>query len=104
MKIIKYLIILKAFSSVVFAGINNYTYLDKIDEWIIERKIGKKFEEIRCRAYLPGYGTWFSERIHIDKEDNIVIPPELLSNIDESKLDTRKVKIALSRCRNDFFY
>ena len=83
-----------AFGSSVFQP------LDRVEGWLIERRLDEMQNPI-CRAYVPGSGTWFSARVHMDENDGIVVPAGL-QRPDESRLDA--VRDALRRCRESILY
>ncbi len=86
------------------AGLNDFTKLDKIEDWIIERKFDASSDEILCRASKIGYGTWFGARIRLDKNGNLVVPRDLSKEPKPSLLLLGRVKEALRRCRSGFVY
>ena len=88
----------------VDAGLDKYTYLDKIDNWIIERKVISKNKAIFCRASILDSGTWFGSRIRLDKDGDIIYPMEALKEITPSKQTISSVKKALKACRAGFIY
>ena len=57
----------------VHAGLNKFTYLDKVDEWVIERKFDSEKNTISCRASIPAQGSWFGARVRMDKNNDIAI-------------------------------
>ena len=86
------------------AGLDKYSYLDKVDDWIIERKIDSNTNQVFCRASLPKYGTWFSSRIRLDKNDELVIPYNLLGFDLEAPKIIKDIKSALKACRKGVLY
>ena len=74
--------------------------LDRVEGWLIERRLDDNQDPI-CRASVPGAGTWFSARVHLDGDDAVVVPPGL-EPPDESALDA--VREALRRCRASVLY
>ena len=61
---------------------------------------GRKTGSI-CRASVPGPGTWFSARVHLDAEDVMVVPAGL-QRPDETMLEA--VRDSLRRCRDSVLY
>ncbi|WP_115023461.1 hypothetical protein [Synechococcus sp. UW69] len=74
--------------------------LDRVDGWLIERRLDERQEPI-CRASVPGPGTWFSARVRLDPDDLIVVPAGL-QRPDEAALIA--VREALQRCRDSVLY
>ena len=74
--------------------------LDRVEGWLIERRLDENQDPI-CRASVPGPGTWFSARVHLDADDVMVVPSGL-RRPDETRLET--VRDALQRCRASVFY
>ena len=74
--------------------------LDRVEGWLIERRLDESQDPI-CRASVPGAGTWFSARVHLDGDDAVVVPAGL-EPPDESALDA--VRDALRRCRASVLY
>ena len=74
--------------------------LDRVEGWLIERRLDDKQDPI-CRASVPGPGTWFSARVHLDTDDVMVVP-DGLHRPDETGLEA--VRDALRRCRASVLY
>lgn len=74
--------------------------LDRVEGWLIERRLDDKQDPI-CRASVPGPGTWFSARVHLDLDDVMVVPAGL-HRPDETGLEA--VRDALRRCRANLLY
>ena len=87
-------------SARVYAAYGDFTDLDQVEDWKIERKISVD-GEIKCRAYLPSGGTWFGANIHLDRSNHLVLP-----NGQELKSTTSIEKVInhLARCREDLLY
>ena len=89
----------------VHAGLNNFTDLIFVEEWLIERKVDLVSDETKCRASIPSHATWFGSRIRLGPNDELIKPiwvsvkPDLLH---ESKL--AKVKELLDDCRSGFIF
>ena len=86
-------------SSVAFAS-TAFQPLDRVEGWFIERRLDENQDPI-CRASLPGPGTWFSARVHLDADDVMVVPPGL-QRPDETVLEA--VSDSLQRCRDSVLY
>ena len=74
--------------------------LDRVEGWLIERRLDANQDPI-CRAFVPGPGTWFSARVHLDADDVMVVPAGL-HRPDETSLEA--VRDALRRCRASILY
>ena len=74
--------------------------LDRVESWLIERRLDENQDPI-CRASVPGPGTWFSARVHLDADDVMVVPAGL-QRPDETKLEA--VRDSLRRCRDSVLY
>ena len=74
--------------------------LDRVEGWLIERRLDANQDPI-CRASVPGPGTWFSARVHLDADDVMVVPAGL-HRPDETRLEA--VRDALRRCRASVLY
>ena len=93
------LLFLSLISPVAF-GSTAFQPLDRVEGWLIERRLNDSQEPI-CRASLPGRGTWFSARVRLDADD-VVLVPAGLERPDETALDA--VREALRRCRASVLY
>ncbi len=91
-------------SEAAHAGLDKYTYLDKIENWTIERKVDSKSKDIFCRASIFDNGTWFGSRIRLNKDDEIIYPMEVLKKTTPSKQTITTLKKALKACRAGFIY
>ncbi len=88
----------------VQAGLNKYTPLDRIEGWIIERKIESSSGMISCRASFVSHGTWFGSRMRLDKSDKLIIPTNLIDYKIPNRKLLQRLKISLIECRKDFVY
>ena len=79
---------------------DDFKPLDRIDGWLIERRLDSDQKPI-CRASVEGGGTWFSARVRINARDAVVIPEGLVSP-DPQTVDA--VREALRRCRESLLY
>ena len=89
----------------IHAGLNNFTDLIFVDEWLIERKVDLTINEIKCRASIPSHANWFGARVRLGSNDELIKPIWISTKADqlhESKLD--KVKEMLDNCRSDFLF
>jgi len=92
------IILLILISSSVLA--QGFQTLDRVDGRLIERKLGEQQNPI-CRASVPGGGSWFSARVHLNAKDEMVTP-QGLNPPNQQSLD--RVKKALKRCRSSPLY
>ena len=89
----------------VQAGLNNFTDLIFIEEWLIERKVDLTTNETKCRASIPAHANWFGARIRLGS-NNELIKPIWISAKKEQLLDSKlvKVKELLDECRSGFLF
>lgn len=74
--------------------------IDRVNGWLIERKLDSDQHQI-CRASVPGGGSWFSARVHLDRKDALVVPSGLPAPTKESVDSARE---ALRVCRSSLLY
>ena len=89
----------------VEAGLNKFTDLILVEEWLIERKIDLTFEEIECRASIPSHANWFGARVRLGPNNELIKPIWITlkaNQLLESKL--AKVRELLYNCRSDFLF
>ena len=82
------------------ATAQGFQKLDSTHGWLIERKLSEQMKPI-CRASFIGPATWFSARVHLNRNNELVIPEGLKSPSNESvdaALD------ALRLCRSGLLY
>ena len=82
------------------AGIDNFTNLIFVDEWLIERKVDSSTNEIKCRASIPFHANWYGARVRLGPTNELIKPPwiSVKGNVLlDSKLD--KIKVLLGDCR-----
>ncbi len=92
-------------SPLVQAGLNHFTEIDSFGRWTIEQKFNPEDNKIECRASMKGYGTWFGERIRLDKNGEVIIPKDLLyEKKDEISLYLNEVRNSLSNCASGLLY
>ena len=84
----------------VASALTAFQPLDRVEGWLIERRLDENQDPI-CRASMPGPGTWFSARVHLDADDVMVVPAGL-RRPDETRLEA--VRDALQRCRASVLY
>ena len=78
----------------------SFQELDRVDGWLIERKLSNEQEPI-CRASMMNGGSWFSARVHLDRNDRLVVPDGLQASEQES---VDAVREALRLCRSGLLY
>ena len=89
----------------VNAGLNNFTNLIYVEEWLIERKIDLTNNEIKCRASIPSHANWFGSRVRLGLDNELIIPIWIFLREDQlinSKL--AKVRELLDGCRAGFLF
>ena len=74
--------------------------LDSTHGWLIERKLSEQQEPI-CRASVTGGGTWFSARVHLNPNNELVIPEGLTV---PTKTSVNAAIEALRLCRPSLLY
>ena len=84
----------------VASALTAFQPLARVEGWWIERRLAETQDPI-CRASVPGPGTWFSARVHLDADDVMVVPAGL-RRPDETRLEA--VRDALQRCRASVLY
>ena len=78
----------------------SFQTLDRVDGWLIERKLDREQNHV-CRAFVPGGGSWFSARVRLDLNDEVVVPQGLSK---PSKASVNSAREALRRCRSSLLY
>ena len=46
----------------------SFQTIDRVDGWLIERKLDSEQNHV-CRASVVGGGSWFSARVHLNRND-----------------------------------
>ncbi len=78
----------------------SFQTLDRVDGWLIERKLDREQNHV-CRASVPGGGSWFSARVRLDLNDEVVVPKGLSK---PSKASVNSAREALRLCRSSLLY
>ncbi len=78
----------------------SFQTLDRVDGWLIERKLDREQNHV-CRASVPGGGAWFSARVRLDLNDEVVVP-QGLSKPSNASVDSARE--ALRLCRSSLLY
>ena len=89
----------------VKSGLNNFTNLIFVEEWLIERKVDLIIDEIKCRASIPSHANWFGARIRLGSNNELIKPiwiSEKDAQLDDLKL--AKVRKILDDCRSGFLF
>lgn len=79
---------------------HGFQKLDSTHGWLIERKVSEQQEPI-CRASVTGGGTWFSARVHLNPNNELVIPEGLTV---PTKTSVNAAIEALRLCRSSLLY
>ena len=89
----------------VEAGLNKFTDLIFVEEWLIERKVDLTIDEIECRASIPSHANWFGARVRLGP-NNELIKPIWISVKANQLLDSKltKVKKMLDICRSELLF
>ena len=89
----------------VNAGLNKFTNLIFIEEWLIERKVDLNQSEIKCRASIPSHANWFGARVRLGS-NNELIKPMWISIKADQLLDTKlaEIKEVLDDCRTGLLF
>ena len=89
----------------VNAGLNSFTNLVFIDDWLIERKIDLTINETKCRASIPSHANWFGARVRLGP-NNELIKPILISVKADQIIDSKltKIKEILDNCRSGLLF
>ena len=58
----------------VNAGLNKFTNLIFVEDWLIERKVDLTINETQCRASIPSNASWFGARIRLGLENELIKP------------------------------
>ena len=87
------------------AGLNSFTNLIFVEDWLIERKIDLTINETKCRASIPSHSTWFGARVRLGPNNELIKPIWISVNADQlidSKLT--KIKEILDDCRSGLLF
>ncbi len=93
-----------SFSS-VNAGLNSFTNLVFVDDWLIERKVDLTINETKCRASIPSHANWFGARVRLGPNNELIKPIWISVKADQlidSKLT--KIKEILDDCRSGLLF
>ena len=89
----------------VNAGLNSFTNLIFVEDWLIERKVDLTINETKCRASIPSHASWFGARVRLGPNDEL-IKPIWISVKTEQLLESKltKIKELLSDCRSGLLF
>tara|TARA_Y100001968_G_scaffold293863_1_gene300051 strand:+ start:118 stop:432 length:315 start_codon:yes stop_codon:yes gene_type:complete len=96
--------LISSFTS-VNAGLNNFTNLVVVEDWLIERKVDLTINETKCRASIPFHANWFGARVRLGP-NNELIKPIWISIKGDEVLDSKlaKVRELLDDCRSGLLF
>tara|TARA_B100000945_G_scaffold272320_1_gene234744 strand:+ start:118 stop:423 length:306 start_codon:yes stop_codon:yes gene_type:complete len=89
----------------VNAGLNSFTNLIFVEEWLIERKVDLMNNETKCRASIPSHANWFGARVRLGPSNELIKPTWISVKSDQvidSKLN--KIKELLDDCRSGVLF
>ena len=89
----------------VNAGLNSFTNLIFVEDWLIERKVDLIINETKCRASIPSHANWFGARVRLGR-NNELIKPAWISLKAEQVLESKLTKIVelLDDCRSGLLF
>ena len=87
------------------AGLNSFTNLIFVEDWLIERKLDITNYETKCRASIPSHANWFGARVRLGP-NNELIKPIWISVKAEQVIDSKltKIKELLEDCRSGLLF
>ena len=89
----------------VNAGLNSFTNLVFVDDWLIERKVDLTINQTKCRASIPSHANWFGARVRLGPKNELIKPIWISVKADQiidSKLT--KIKEILDNCRSGLLF
>ena len=89
----------------VNAGLNRFTNLIFVEDWLIERKVDLTINETKCRASIPSHANWFGARVRLGPNNELIKPIWISVKADQiidSKLT--KIKGILDNCRSGLLF
>ena len=98
-------LLISCLTTSVNAGLNKFTNLIFVDDWLIERKVDLTINETQCRASITSHANWFGARVRLGA-DNELIKPIWISEKNDQLLDSKldQVKKMLDDCRSGFLF
>ena len=97
-------LLLSSFLS-VNAGLNSFSNLIVVEDWLIERKVDLTINQTKCRASIPSHANWFGARVRLGPNNELIKPIWISVNADQlidSKLT--KIKEILDDCRSGLLF
>jgi len=98
-------LLISCLTTSVNAGLNKFTNLIFVDDWLIERKVDLTINETQCRASIPSHASWFGSRVRLGPNNELIKP--IWINIKEDQLQDSKlakVKELLDDCRSGLLF
>ena len=92
-------------TSVVKAGLEHFSSLIFVDEWLIESKVDLTTNKTKCRASIPSHASWFGARVRLGPKNELIKPIWISVKADQvtdSKLI--KIKEILDDCRSGLLF
>ena len=89
----------------VNAGLNSFTNLIFVEDWLIERKVDLTINQTKCRASIPSHANWFGDRVRLGPKNELIKPIWISVKADQvidSKLT--KIKELLDDCRSGLLF
>ena len=98
------ILLIFSFSS-VNAGLNSFTNLIFLEDWLIERKFELTTNETKCRASIPSHANWFGARVRLGP-NNELIKPIWISVKADQVIDSQlnKIRDLLDDCRSGLLF
>ena len=89
----------------VNAGLENFSSLIFVDEWLIERKVDLTNNKTKCRASIPLNASWFGARVRLGPNNELIKPIWIAIKADQV-LDSKLAKIRehLDDCRSGLLF
>ena len=89
----------------VNAGLNSFTNLVFVDDWLIERKVDLTINETKCRASIPSHANWFGARVRLGPNNQLIKPIWISVKADQI-IDSKLIKIKeiLDNCRSGLLF
>ena len=98
-------LLLPCITTSVNAGLNKFTNLIFVEDWLIERKVDLTINETQCRASIPSHANWFGARVRLGPKNELIEPIWIsvkANQILDSKLD--KIRELLDDCRSGLLF
>ncbi len=89
----------------VNAGLQSFTNLIFVEDWLIERKVDLTINQTKCRASIPSHANWFGARVRLGPNNELIKPLWIsvkAEQVRESKLD--KIRDFLDDCRSGLLF